>query len=364
VIAAADLAAVKAVAAAWLSWYDALVFTPASSSMDGGPPAWVNERLEYAFSASSADGLTLAAAEYTDGRLDWHTFTTTPATSTTGRTTLGPLTVVPTPVTYPGMPASRLWEFEDGQVNFGALEAGPDDLGRMLLAGFALVYGANWMLLPLEVPTGSVVRITGLDVRDTFGTTTTIGPTDPTGAWNMFGLSHPDGSLEAALLAAPAVTAALSGRDMENVLLLRDEAANLAWAVEKAVEGADGARIAPAPPGAAADPRPYRLRTDPPSYWFPLLPQRAHPTDPSMTFRLGRLPDTAGPRGHLLHGLSRPAPVLVPEDEIPREGARLTRGYQLARWIDGTTFLWCGRRKGVGRGEGSSGLRFDVTDPS
>jgi hypothetical protein len=41
---------------------------------------------------------------------------------------------------------------------------------------------------------------------------------------------------------------------------------------------------------------------------------------------------------------------------------RVTRAYQLARWIDGGTYLWLGRRKTVGRGEGSSGLRFDTTE--
>jgi hypothetical protein len=47
------------------------------------------------------------------------------------------------------------------------------------------------------------------------------------------------------------------------------------------------------------------------------------------------------------------------EEEIPREGVRVTRSYQLARWHDGSTHLWIGRRKRVGSGEGSSGLRFD-----
>ena len=37
----------------------------------------------------------------------------------------------------------------------------------------------------------------------------------------------------------------------------------------------------------------------------------------------------------------------------------MTRHYQLARWLDGSTLLWASRRKQVGRGEGSSGLRFD-----
>jgi hypothetical protein len=51
------------------------------------------------------------------------------------------------------------------------------------------------------------------------------------------------------------------------------------------------------------------------------------------------------------------------EEEVPREGVRVLRSYQATRWIDGSTHLWIGRRKGVGRGEGSSGLRFDsLTD--
>ena len=100
---------------------------------------------------------------------------------------------------------------------------------------------------------------------------------------------------------------------------------------------------------------PYRLRTDPPPYWFPLVPQRAAVPSPSMTFKLGG----GTPHGRLLPGLTG---VPLREDEVPREGARVTRAYQLARWVDGSTYLWLGRRKAIGRGEGSSGLRFDSTD--
>jgi len=50
------------------------------------------------------------------------------------------------------------------------------------------------------------------------------------------------------------------------------------------------------------------------------------------------------------------------EEEIPREGIRVTRSYQLTRWHDGSTHLWIGRRKRVGSGEGSSGLRFDTLE--
>jgi hypothetical protein len=50
------------------------------------------------------------------------------------------------------------------------------------------------------------------------------------------------------------------------------------------------------------------------------------------------------------------------EEKVPREGVRVTRSYQCTRWIDGSSRLWVGRRKGVGCGEGSSGLQFDSLD--
>jgi hypothetical protein len=143
---------------------------------------------------------------------------------------------------------------------------------------------------------------------------------------------------DSALLIAPALAASLQGRDIEEVSLLRDEAANLAWAVERATEGEDGLPADQAQaahesvPPVAPSPRPpdtlpYRLRTDPPPDWFPLIPQRAQTTDPSMTFRLGALPRvTPGgpatplrPRGRLLAPMVRDPRITLRDDEIPRE---------------------------------------------
>jgi hypothetical protein len=353
----ADVAAVTTAARNWLTWAESLAFAP--PEVAGGPASWLNDRMEYAFGLSATDGLALEAEEYTDGTLDWHSFTASGTADPAQRTSIGPLSVVPTAVGYPGMPASRLWEFEDAQVDFGAVDAQPEDLGRLLLAGFALVYGADWLLVPLELPTGALARITRFDVRDTFGQTSTIGPTDPTGAWGMFGITRPDTIHDPALLLAPALNGGLQGGDIEEVLLLRDEMANLAWALEQPGAG-------PAAPAVAVS-RPeegtleYRLRSDPPQNWFPLLPQRDLPSNPQLSFRLALL-DAAGPRpgGRLLAPLAADPRTLLREEEVPREGARLSRAYQLARWIDGSTYLWLGRRKGAGRGEGSSGLRFDL----
>jgi hypothetical protein len=53
-------------------------------------------------------------------------------------------------------------------------------------------------------------------------------------------------------------------------------------------------------------------------------------------------------------------PLLIPEEEVPREGAVVRRAWQGARWYDGRLFVWSANRKSAGRGEGSSGLRFDT----
>jgi hypothetical protein len=388
-IDAGDTQSVRAAARAWLAWFDALFLEPAP-----GRDAWIPERMEYAFGVGAPvpdAGVTLEADEYTDGRLDWHAFAATAAAHAPAgeAATVGPLTLVPSPVAYPGMPARRFWEFEDAAVDFGSVDAGPEDLGRMLLAEFALVFGSDWLLVPLEVPLGSLVRIVSLDVRDTFGRTLRVGPTSalegPLGGWRMFTLSGdgtaapaPGSAFADALLVPPVLAAGLRGRDLEEVLLLRDETANLAWAVERRVEGQSGVPVDRAQAAyegreaAAAQPQPagdfaYRLATPVPEHWLPLLPERAQPQDPSIGLRLGAQPRTLPdgttepirPLGRLL--APRPGGDLVlREEEVPRAGARVTRAYQLARWVDGSTFLWLGRRKGAGRGEGSSGLRFDA----
>jgi hypothetical protein len=391
---AADVERVQAAAAAWLAWFDALVISPSA-----GNAAWIRDRMEYAFAVEAPGaigaGLLLEADEYTDGALDWHSFNAAPPTRAAGGSAgkVGPLIVVPTAVTYPGMPASRLWEFEDARVDFGGVEANPEDLGRMLVTEFALVYGGDWLVVPLEVPVGSLSRILSLDVRDTFGRVVRVNPTasfePPAAAWRMFGISPhapPDAAVRGEvgerdfLLVAPALASGLQGPPIEEVLLLRDEMANMAWAVERSVEGSHGLpvdraaaeyeRLRDAPPPASdADTLAYRLRTDIPGHWLPLLPQRLQAGDPSMTLRLAALPSAQPdgttvllrPLGQLLAPASPRATVELREEEVPREGARVIRAYQLARWFDGTTFLWLGRRKAVGRGEGSSGLRFDVT---
>jgi hypothetical protein len=72
------------------------------------------------------------------------------------------------------------------------------------------------------------------------------------------------------------------------------------------------------------------------------------------------------PRGQLLReGLDNggAAAYFIHEEEVPRAGIEVTRSFQRTRWTDGGVIVWMGMRKQTGRGEASSGLRFDILQP-
>jgi hypothetical protein len=394
----AEIPKVQTVLAQWYSEYESSFETAAP-----GPGAWVPARQEYAFAARvrlpGGGTALLNAAEYTDGKLDWYSFDLAddpgsgePAVPVTP-TVLAPLPMLPSPVRYPGMPADRYWEFEDAKVSFGGVGAGPTELMRLLLIEFALVYGNDWFYVPIDLPVGSLCSISRLEVRDTFGVVTSIDPArNTTGrAWRLFELTNGSRLSDRAwFFLAPTLPARLQGDPVEQLALFRDEMANMAWAVERRVQSpVTGtldrslepyeSRLHQEVQGGTIDAElVYRLQTDVPDRWIPLVPA----ADPlpgtgvaAFTHWLERralirtLPDgsrrTIHPRGKLLRTDETMAPAAEPalrlaEEEVPRDGAVVRRAYQYTRWLDGTSHLWLGRDKTTGRGEGGSNLRFDL----
>jgi hypothetical protein len=166
----------------------------------------------------------------------------------------------------------------------------------------------------------------------------------------------------------------IDGPVLEEVMLLRDELANLGWAVERRLEsplevGLETAKeivdLAPAPEAPREQPV-YRLASPVPAHWVPLLPVRV--ADDSAEVRLATgavldlsgVPRVVGSQARLLDpGEDR---LLIREEEVPREGVVVRRTYQAARWHDGRLFVWAGNRASIGRGEASSGLAFDDLD--
>ncbi len=53
--------------------------------------------------------------------------------------------------------------------------------------------------------------------------------------------------------------------------------------------------------------------------------------------------------------------MILHEEEVPSAGVVLRRRWYLARSADGGRHVWAARTVTTGRGEGASGLAFDVT---
>lgn len=351
-------------ALSWLEDCAALLGEPA-----GG--AWDETRLDHSATVT-APGLELTAAGHGGGPLDWYAFDATESRPDPAELEPYDVSTLPTRASFRGMPVPRWWQEENAAVDLGSVSADPADLARMALLQFALVYGNDHFVLPVPLPVGSVFRTTHLLVADTFGATFALGRaarSEGSGRWTMFTPTLADGTGVAEVFLLPATALQpLTGRPLEDVHLLRDEMANLAWAVEAIVEGEDGrpARRAERPlPAQPEQPATgglrYRLGTTVPPHWFPLVPQRSADGDiPDLRLQLMAYspePD-AVPHGTLLR-----EDLTVAADRIPREGRRVLREAVLARWTDGSPISWTRRRATIGRGEGSSGLRFDDATP-
>lgn len=350
----------------WLDWY-ATRTVPAGAT----PPAWRPERMEYELSVAAA-GTTapretvLVADDHKGGRLDWYSFDVYPGTTLGAAADPPPerveSTMLPTGLALTGLPASRFWEFEAGEVNLDAVSSAPEDLGQLLLTEFAVAYGNDFFLVPVEADAGSVVRVRELSVRTTFNETVpvpTAAEADRLATRSPFRLFEPTGA-ESLLVLLPLGAASLTGEPVEEVLLARDEMANLAWAVERRVQGIDGRaadrveaihRATPEVPVASGSPHApsprYQLATGVPVNWLPLQPASGA-TRPML-----RLAGPA-PAGRLLTpGLALHA------ERLARAGVVLQRRVERVRATDGRTLTWMSRRRSTGRGESSSGLRFD-----
>lgn len=435
-----------------LAWDDAFASRPPA----GQATAWVPRQLEYAFKLSEhADGggMRLDAPHYRCGELDWHTLDRGAAGP--DMSVIRPLraTLVPARVSFYGMPDARWWAFEDGSTDFGRLDVAHTDIAKLMLMEFALVYGNDWHIVPLRLPTGSINTLAPLVIVDVFGQQTKVGPVSAGGAsplesWQMFGLAPSPTDAEQALVIPPVVER-LESDALEEGRFILDEGANKAFAIEARIlnglgESADGyesqrdrrkrnkemadrqdiaamnelieemrallAETATAADAGSVTPEvlaervaalraqidainerlaagkaeteavappygnlpSYRLATKVPDNWIPYLPVRQDLSYRSIAFRQGCMlwnedndaPEPIRPMSRLLATGGAADASWLNEECIPREGRRLTLTWRRARWSDGTTHLWLGRSVSIGKGAGSSGLRFDEMEDS
>jgi hypothetical protein len=338
-----------------------------------GQGNWDPEQLEYRLSVGAVvgdDEVVLDVPEYAEGTLDWYDFDVgSVSLGLTGQTGFVHVHRLPVPLQYVGMPNDRFWSFEDPGVDFDLLQlfTGSERLpstAALMALEFALSYGDDWCQVPLPLPAHALCQVQSVVITDCFGDT--VSAQRPAGRWNLFRPDEPlapDGLSTVFVDAAPNLV--VDGEPLEEVHFLRDEQANLGWAIETQVPRPLGGSKAPAPPSDALRPTdetgtswtmsPVTL----PRNWFPLVPV----ADDFGRLAVGTLwtARDARPAGRLL-GELLPNKRLH-DYQVPSEGVQVTRSWRAARAIDGSLHFWIGRAKIPRQTELAPDLRFDVVDP-
>lgn len=409
--------------------------------------------LEILLGLAAQGNTPLIAPNYRNGELDWHSFDTKGPLQGTWKQS-NTLKLCPTRISVGGV-SSRWWAFEDSAIDFGKLDVNKTDLAKLALIEFIVAFSDDWFSVTLPIKSGNLVTIDDFRVTNVFGeqwvhnvgmhrNETSLRPAsrlddDPLRRWQIFALSpfnsgRPAGDAPGFgnLLFIPPVT---GKRDesppLEEVLFLRDEGANMVWAIERtllnglgeAVDGASAhrekaerdrpllvARLEQVllrlfeqilyadnelerqilrkqveeieaqivrlkgeqPETISAVPR-YRLATTVPEHWIPFMPVKPLGSADGVIrlsrARMLRNRDDEWPVA--IESLSQLLEIdeeadghfqllYLEEATVPRSGLRYQLTTQRVRGIDGETYLWLGRKVLAGRGEGSSGLRFDV----
>jgi hypothetical protein len=374
--------------------------------------AWQPPYLEYQFACAVNDepenNTQYLSREYFHGAPDWYVFNRDIGKGVPPEDPLIPkgaftFSMLPAPIVFDGMPDTRWWSFEDRKTNFAEVKPNTTDLAKLLLLEFSLVYANDWFIIPFRLPINSAARVTGLTVTNTFGETTWI---DPSGygegqnwqRWEMFTLGDATQRSGPSELLLPALTVKTQeGPPQEEIHFIRDEMANMVWAIEAIVPsvtgyGKGGKETAEetltyhkklvAQLGFVPEDYPYQAAisylsmTQVPEHWIPFQPVHIEGSNREIQLQRAKMlrilegdtrePERIAPLTTLLReGLDQmtPLPYFIHEEEILRSGIVVTQQFQRTRWTGGQVYTWYGARKITGRGEGSSGLAFDQILP-
>jgi hypothetical protein len=439
-------------------WFEALY----GKISDSEPSAWIQDSLEYQFRVHAPSGdenITLSAPSYQNGELDWYTCDLESFPDEVKDSTIDTEDFVPSRVSFHGMPHPRWWAFEDSYTDFGNVDTVKTNLAQMMIMNFGMmIYGNDWFMIPLPVKIGTITRIETLTVTDVFGVETNVPRAqsvsdDPLQAWQMYSLSRTDNPDEVGdfLFLPPTVGFAEESPPLEEVRFMRDEMANMVWAMEHTIQNGLGqpfggfeaqteklarrretelrerleqlqqqkaqllqqlgdqasvhiedtmqtleslqtkvddleqqiielqSRMVAAgltsQPEISTDEEPdlprYRLATTVPANWIPFIPVRLSEMSPEIALRQAEMirnveredatPESIDPMTRLLAGVNGMGALeRLREESVTRAGQKYQLTRQRVRWLDGKTFIWIGRKVAAGKGEGSSGLKFDV----
>ncbi len=393
----------------FIKWYEKLFYQP---NEDRENKSWKPNYLEHQFAVSApkkGSEKVLVADEYYHGHLDWYNLDIDPNNDNLDMEGEAPTDVegtithefVPTSVMFGGMPHPRWWTFENWKTNLSFVKPDTTDLNKLLLMDFFLTYSNDWFIVPFTLPVGTLADIRGLTVSNVFGERIWVqaagrGSDEDWQRWNMYtqnikGTDNIPADLGAVVL--PVSRKVQEGKPIEEVYLLRDEIANMVWAVESVVPMATGKGNPGKETGYELKAKLQQLKGDEevpdtlvdnnakirfqvvnsvPENWIPFVPvhidnqmreiQLQRAAMPRILKNDDKIPRKVEPRTSLIReGLedSPKAPFFLHEEEVSRAGARVRKSFQRTRWFNGKVYNWVGIKKELGRGEGSSGLAFD-----
>jgi hypothetical protein len=338
---------------------------------DDWQPAALHYHAEFA-----AGPVSLSIPRHDGGDVDWYSVTATgtlppPADPPAVRTSH------PIRVSYPGAPAPRWWQISDHRNDPGALAPHRTQLASLLMIHATATHHDDWFTAPLVTPVGALVTVEQLQVRDSMDLTAAA---DPLTDWSLFQVS---GLGTRSMLVWPTVLGPITApASLDDVLLGVDEDANVLWAVEQRVDGADVAVADVAAPAGGEPPptgqvvvtgRPgyrYLPSSTVPRFWYPYV---LSDNSGARRFLQGRLADLTsrpvrplpGPTSRLLRtpgaGTTDPDHIIEPS-AIPRRGLRIQRRHVLGRRTDGLPVLWVQRQTTPLQAPPVSGLLFDVLE--
>jgi hypothetical protein len=364
-------------------WYASLLLPAAEQ------PAWQARQLLHRFSVHGQGAIDLEAPDYQSGHLDWHSFDRANIGIDPTAQATDSAAFMPVQVSFAAMPDKRLFAFEDSKLDLAGMEVEPTDLLRLMIIDFSMVSGSDWFCIPITMELGELCWVNHLEVKDVFGVTTTIKNSDgqflganPLKVWDAFKIRDQHvaafNPAEHFLYLAPAAAFRQESRPLEELYFLRDEYANMVWAIEKTIRDAMGkpgdgyelhldlngpfANEAVSAAGEDAPPK-FRLASSVPPHWIPYLPFHKSGSNSEIELRRAimlRNESAAEPEDlNPLSWLAGKDLLAIWEEAIPRAGVRVQLTKQRVRWTDGKTYIWLGRKVLAGRGEGSSGLAFD-----
>ena len=413
---------IEAVGQQYLDWVHDLYEVPASTTDN----CWDEESFTYQAEVSSpqeneqgiaVSNRVLKLRDHSDDHLDWYAFDEKEADQTDDMAVPNPservepgetMTLIPTTGSFPGMPATRWWEFEEGAFNIAGEDLAATDTVKAVLAEFALVYQDDWFMLPKVVPVGATAKVRGIVVKDVFGQHTLVRHTSESRgmndasweSWDLYAQSSANVAqgvdpTEDALFLAPASHQVMTSEPLEEVVFIRDEMANMVFAIEKKIwtefgESLDATDatatlkeflLTLSPEETAITPDAelrYELGGEVPLNWIPFIPVNQSPgTNRSIKLQRASMPLTLSDYEQIpvrpqtdflrkginaddtLNGTGASCQYFIAEEVIPRAGIKLQKKVQRTRWFNGKTYLWVSNSKSIGRGEGNSGLAFD-----